>query len=116
MSENTQMKYFKYVCVTEPHNSKWSFDNFLDLLVGRDDGGRWDLKGRTASQEISPFPELWTNVVGTLSHGRHQILASLTDSVINRAGAVWMGRWLRICSISMSQTRIGELRARLTEL
>lgn len=109
-------KYDKFVLLEWMHNLKCSFVCFLDFLVGRDDGGKWDTKGRITSQALGLFPEIWTSVIKTLSRVRHQSLARLTDAVINRAGAVWVRRWLRICCISMPRARIGELRARLTEL
>ena len=98
------------------HNVKCAFDNFRDLLVGRQDGD-WDLKARRTSRALGLFPDTWENNVSNLSEMRHRNLAAIQDDVINRAGAVWIRRWLRLCGIVPGQqVRIAELRTRLTQL
>ena len=110
-------KYDRFNLLEWMHNLKCAFDNFNDMLVGRDDNGKWDLRARRTSQALGLFPEIWTNVVKYLSDFRHQALASLTDNTINRAGAVWIRRWLKICAVTMDrQARINQLRARLLAL
>ena len=95
---------------------KCVFDNFLDLLVGRNDNGNWDNKARTTSQALGLFPEIWAGQVQNLSARRQQSLASLRDDVINRAQATWLRRWLRVCGIRMDQgDRVQALSDRLIE-
>ena len=45
-------KYDRFNLLEWMHNIKCAFDNFLDMLVGRDDGGKWDMKARTTSQSF----------------------------------------------------------------
>lgn len=108
-------KYDRFNLLEWMHNIKCAFDNFLDMLVGRDDGGKWDMKARTTSQTLGLFPKIWTSHRKYLSDFRHRSLASLQDDTINRACAPWVKRWLKICGIRMD-ARIHELRARLVEL
>ena len=99
------------------HNCKCAFDNTLDLLVGRDDGGKWDMKARKTSKALGLFPTIWPENVVMLPQRRHQILSRLTDDTINAAGSVWIRRWLRLCDIIPDKrTRVHELRGRLTEV
>ena len=98
------------------HNVKCSFDNCLDLLVGRENG-EWDLKARRTSRSLGLFPDIWENKISNLSDVRHNVLSSMQDDSINRADPVWIRRWLRLCGITPDQgVRITELRARLTQL
>ena len=109
-------KYDRFNILEWMHNLKCAFDNFLDLLVGREDKS-WDMKARTTSQALGLFPSIWADKVVYLPRLRHQALSSLQDDVINRAGAAWIKRWLRICGITMdTRVRVQELRARLTQL
>ena len=94
-------QYNKFILLKRIHDLKWSFNDFLNFLVGRDDDGQWHLKGRTISQTLGLFPKNWTNVTRTLSRSRHQSLIHLINTVINRVGVVWVS-WLRICDTSMS--------------
>ena len=109
-------QYDKFNLLEWMHNLKCAFDNFVDLLVGRKDNGKWDNKARTTSQAMGLFPEIWAGQVQNLSERRHQSLASLSDDAINRARPTWLRRWLRVCGIRMDQgTRVQGLRDRLIE-
>ena len=110
-------KYDRFNLLEWMHNLKCSFDNLLDLLVGREDGGKWDLKARTTSKVLGLFPTIWTDNVSNLSEVRHRCLASHTDDIINSADGPWIRRWLRLCGITMAKgVGVRELRRRLTQL
>ena len=100
------------------HNLKCAHENCLNLLVGRvDNPDKWDMKARTTSKALGVFPEIYADRVVHLSAVRHQVLANMQDNNINRAGAPWIRRWLRLCGIIMpKQTRVDVLRTRLKEL
>ena len=100
------------------HNLKCAFDNFLNLLVGKiNDNGKWDMKARQTSKILGVFPALHPDRVVYLSAVRHRVLARMQDHNINRAGAPWIRRWLKLCGITMpKQARVDELRTRLKEL
>ena len=110
-------KYDRFNLLEWMHNLKCSFDNFLDLLVGRhDDTNKWDLKARTTSKALGLFPTIWVDNVTNLSEVRHRCLGAIQDDVINSAEAAWIRRWLSLCGIRMDRrTRIQELRNRLRE-
>ena len=110
-------RYDRFNVLEWMHNLKCSFDNFVDMLIGRDDNGKWDLKSRTTSKALGVFPKIWIGQVKNLSVVRHTSLASLTNDVINRAQAPWLRRWLSMCGIRMDRaTRIRELRDRVITL
>ena len=108
-------KYDRFNILEWMHNIKCSFDNVLELLVGRDD--KWDIKARKTSQALGLFPDIWTDKITYLSEVRQGMLASLQDDVINSSDSTWLRRWLRLCDITPDKkTRVRELRARLTQL
>ena len=109
-------QYDRFNLLEWMHNLKCSFDNFLDLLVGRQSDAKWDRKARTTSQALGLFPTIWIDNGTNLSEVRHRCLAAIQDDAINSADTTWIRRWLRLCGITMDRrTRIRELRIRLTE-
>ena len=110
-------KYDRFNLLEWMHNIKCAFDNFLDMLVGRDDRGKWDMRARKTSKAFGLFPEIWPDRFQYLSDFRMRSLAALTDEVIDRGDSPWVRRWLRICGVTMDKrVRILQLRARLVEL
>ena len=110
-------KYDRFNLLEWMHNLKCAFDNITDLLIGCDDRGKWELRARETSKALGLFPSIWPDADNYLSDVRHRALASLTDDVIDGAGAPWIRRWLKICSVTMDrQTRIEQLRERLLAL
>ena len=51
-------KYDRFNLLEWMYNLKGAFDNFVDLLVGRDDS-KWDMKARATSQALGLFPRIW---------------------------------------------------------
>ena len=50
-------RYDRFNLLEWMHNVKCAFDNFLDLLVGRENGD-WDLKARRTSRALELFPDM----------------------------------------------------------
>ena len=94
------------------HNLARTFDNYLDLLVGRD--ANYDDRARSTCRHLNLFREVWETVY--LSQVRTRILARLGDDNIDRGDPAWCRRWLRACAVTMpADTRVAVLRQRVTE-
>lgn len=107
--------YHKFNPVEWMHNLARAFDNFNDLLVGRD--ANFDARARSSSQALGIFPALWPEQKVNLSQARTRALANLHDDVISIADSTWCRRWLRICGITPpAGTRVGDLRERVTRV
>ena len=97
------------------HNLARTFDNCLDLLVGRDEN--YDRRARTTSQALNIFRSTWPSEVQYLPQLRVRTLSGLTDEDIRRGNAGWCRRWLRLCGETRpADSRVNELRRRVTEL
>ena len=97
------------------HNLARAFDNFNDLLVGRD--ANFDARARSSSQALGIFPDLWPARDVNLSQARTSALANLHDGVISSGNSTWCRRWLRVCGITPpAGTRVRDLRERVSQL
>ena len=107
------IKYENFNILEWMHNLARSFDNFLDLLVGR--GAQFDLRARNTSKQIGLFRSIWEPKF--LSQVRSRALGLITDEQIESNNAVWCRRWLRVCGVKIeANTRIATLRGRVKEL
>ena len=107
------IQYDKFNILEWMHNLARSFDNFLDLLVGRD--AKFDLRARSTSKHFGVFKSIWTPRY--LSQVRTRALQALTDVQIESNNVSWCRRWLRVCGVQTEpNTRVSDLRRRVKEL
>ena len=109
----TGFNYEKFNLLEWMHNLARAFNCFLNLMVGSD--AAFDQRARETSRELGLFPDIWQPVY--LSHCRRQVLSSLTNETIQRGGAVWLRRWLKICAVTVERgDGIAVVRRKVTEV
>ena len=105
--------YEKFNLLEWMHNLARAYENFLELLVGRDN--KYDERTRATCRALGLFPSIWETQY--LSAVRTQTLGRIRDDTITRADANWCRRWLRLCAVSIpAQARVQQLRDQVTEL
>lgn len=109
------IQYHTFNILEWMHNMARAFDNFMDLLVGRDK--KFDKRSRQTSKDHGVFASIWPGQTVFLSEARTQALRMLDDEKITGENTAWCRRWLRLCGVPADQNeRIGSLRRRVTEL
>ena len=107
-------KYLKFNLLEWMHNLARAFDNFLDVLVGREDES-YERRSRDSSRALGLFPEISSPVI--LSRVRTEALSELDDEAIGVGNSTWCRRWLRLCGIVLPQdSTIQQLRDRVIEV
>lgn len=107
--------YEKFNILEWMHNLARAFDNYLELLVGRDKA--FDQRARATCRDLNMFRELWPTQMTYLSQARTRILRGMDDEDISHGDSPWCRRLLRMCGVTRPQNeRVAELRRRVTEL